>query len=208
MNTDFENNPEAVAFREWYSSISNRPGVAVLVYEPDNVVPVEYKFMDHRPEPGVDPSCSVRIFMRGYDGEVCNLDYFTAYPKVMQTETQEFVDAPHANVMDADAWCIGWNSVLEPLAHIVGKMQTEYMYKMAETVLFDIDDFIDRAEKHMHPFVAIHFAVVYLRYLLTKDAVSKATDPTRQHAADFMLNVIAEMLHGINDIAKGEPKEG
>lgn len=200
----FENDPEAVQYREWFQSVSTKPGVMVLTYEPDNVVPVEYQFLDYAPEPNVEPSCGVRLFMRDYDGNICNVEYFTAYPKLVDPDTEQMVDGEIPDIMAEHVWATGWGSVLETLAYCIGTMQSNFMYQQAEQIGFDMDEFIEHAEQHMDPMVATHFAVVYLRFLLTKNKAAALQPESRQHAADFLLGVISAMLDGVRQIVEGK----
>lgn len=209
--TDYQDNPEAVKFRDWFQSISVKPGVVVLTYEPDNVVPINYGFIDHTPDPSVPPSCGMRVFLQDYDGQTCNVDYFTAYPSLDNDATRLTLDQQKdfdpskldSENLPAEAWRIGWEAMLNPLAHMIGTMQADFMYVQAERLGFDIDAFMEEASKSVHPLVAPHLAVTFVRYLFLKDKISNMeSDDARTRAVTYLLEIIGEMLSGTYDILR------
>lgn len=199
MDIDTE---EAHKFQDWVQAHLNQPGIASLSYEPNNVVPTGYEFLPC-PE-GEKPSVGVRVWLYDYDGKVFDVDYSTAYP--------EFRNGPDDGIdidtlpedIRREAWRMGWFSLMNAAAHIISNLQTRLMYQVAEQLGFDIDAFVEKAEKTMPTDLAIQYSVTYLSFLHTRHVLMESGWEERVRGASLMLDMVDEMLTSVRDIVKGD----
>jgi len=203
MLEDFVNDEEAVAYKTWVQSTLNKPGVAVLTYSPQNVVPSRYEF---QPCPDPDhPSVGIRLFLTNYAGDVHAVDYMSAYPSVKDGEpapASEISDLPDGAV--EQMWVIGWRAALGQSAELIGRMQADLMYAEADRIGFDIEGFLAEASEHLPWFVATQLSVTYLQFLRVRHEMMSMPEAERISGAMYLLGLVGEILAGIEDAARGE----
>lgn len=202
MIPDFNDDQQAVAFKTWVQSTLTKPGVAVLTYSPDSVVPSRYELL---PCPDMEhPSVGIRVFLNGYDGDVHSVDYMTAYPSVKDNKpapASEMSDMPESVI--EQVWVTGWQAALNQSAELIGRMQADLLYSEADRIGFNIEAFLEQACEQMPWFVATQLSVTYLRFLRMRHEIMAMPEAERISGAMFMLQVAEDILSGIEEVSRG-----
>jgi hypothetical protein len=192
---------QLVKFRDWVHANLDKPGVLSLSYLPNDIIPAEY-FLSPCPD-GEKKSVGVRVWLKDWDGKVFDVEYSTSYP--------QFADGGDINDLYAlpedvqsEAWRIGWESLLRSSALMIASLQSKLMYATAEELSFDIEGFIEKAEKFLPTEIAIQYAVTYLSFLRTRSLLSRCPQDERHEGLSFMLGMVEEILNGVRGLAEGE----
>jgi hypothetical protein len=187
-------------FREWVQQNLVRPGVVTLHYAPNTLMPESYSFS---PCPDDEkPSVGVRVWLKDWKGDIFDVDYCTAYPEFREGESRADMDAL-PDKWKAEAWRVGWQSIMLNAAHVISNLQTKLMYDTASRLSFDLDGFLEKAEKYLPEDVASQYAVTYLSFLHTRSVLADRPQDERHKGIGFMLEMVEEILGGVRTIALG-----